>query len=147
MARRSRFVDFWLRALSHAHGLLVRTTGWRLGAGIVGMPVVLLVTTGRRSGRRRRVVLSSPVVDGARVVLVASRGGDDRDPEWYRNLVAHPSVELTVGGVARRMRAKTADVGERAELWPRVVAAYDGYAAYQRRTTREIPLVICEPED
>jgi len=111
------------------------------------MPVVLLATTGRRSGRRRTVVLSSPVIDGSRVVLVASKGGDDRDPEWYRNLVAHPSVELTIGGVARRMTARTADAQERAELWPRVVGAYGGYAAYQRRTTREIPLVICLPED
>ena len=147
MTRRSRFVDFWLRTASRAHGLLLRATGWRLGAAIVGMPVVVLATTGRRSGRRRTVVLSSPVIDGARVVLVASKGGDDRDPEWYRNLVAHPSVELTIGGVARRMTARTADAEERAELWPRVVGAYGGYAAYQRRTTREIPLVICDPED
>ena len=78
-------------------------------------------------------------------MLVASKGGDDRHPEWYRNLVAHPSVELTIGGVARRMTARTAGADERAELWPRVIAAYHGYAVYQRRTTREIPLVICEP--
>ena len=147
MTRRSRFVDFWPRTASRGHALLLKATGWRVGAGIVGMPVVVLATTGRRSGRRRTVVLSSPVIDGSRVVLVASKGGDDRDPEWYRNLVAHPSVELTIGGVARRMTARTADAQERAELWPRVVGAYGGYAAYQRRTTREIPLVICLPED
>jgi deazaflavin-dependent oxidoreductase (nitroreductase family) len=145
MSRRGRFADFRLRRLSRAHALLLRATGWRMGAGLVGMPVVVLATTGRRSGRRRTVVLSAPVVDGARVVLVASKGGDDRDPEWYRNLVAHPSVELTIGGVARRMTARTAGADERAELWPRVIAAYHGYAVYQRRTTREIPLVICEP--
>jgi deazaflavin-dependent oxidoreductase (nitroreductase family) len=147
MTRRGRFADVRFRMVSRGHALLLRTTGWRVGAGIVGMPVVMLATTGRRSGRRRTVVLSAPVVDGDRVVLVASKGGDDRDPEWYRNLVAHPSVELTMGGVTRRMTARTADAGERATLWPRVVGAFDGYAAYQRRTAREIPLVICEPED
>ena len=109
------------------------------------MPVVVLVTTGRRSGRPRDVVLSSPVVEGERIVLVASKGGDDRDPEWYRNLVADPAVELTLHGVTRSMTARTADAAERAELWPRVVAGYPGYGDYQRRTTRQIPLVICEP--
>ena len=109
------------------------------------MPIVRLRTTGRRSGRPRTVVLSAPVIDGDRVVLVASKGGDDRHPGWYRNLVADPAVELTVRGVTRPMSARTADAGERAELWPRVVAAFGGYAVYQRRTAREIPLVICEP--
>ena len=92
-------------------------------------------------------MLSAPVVDGDRFVLVASRGGDDRDPAWYGNLVAEPSVELTVHGLTRPMTARTADEDERAELWPRVVSAYPGYAGYQRRTAREIPLVICEPKE
>ncbi|MBT2498348.1 nitroreductase family deazaflavin-dependent oxidoreductase [Agromyces sp. ISL-38] len=145
MTRRGRFADFWFRSVSRAHRLLLRLSRWHVGAGIVGMPVVELRTTGRRSGRPRAVVLSTPLVDGERVVLVASKGGDDRHPEWYRNLVADPLVELTVHGSKRPMLAKTADAEERAELWPKVVAAYSGYAVYQHRTTREIPLVICEP--
>ena len=63
---------------------------------------------------------------------MASRGGDDRHPEWYRNLVVHPEVELTVGGRTRAMIARTAVGDERAELWRRVVGAYRGYEAYQR---------------
>ena len=59
-------------------------------------------------------------------MLVASKGGDDRDPDWYRNLVADPNVELTVAGTTRPMLARTADAAERAELWPVVVQAYDG---------------------
>jgi len=145
MTRRGRFADVWFRAMSRAHAALLRLSRWHVGAGIVGMPVVMLRTTGRRSGRVRDVVLSSPIVDGDRVVLVASKGGDDRDPEWYRNLVAQPAVELTLRGVTRAMTARTADAAERAELWPRVVARYSGYAGYQRRTSREIPLVVCEP--
>jgi deazaflavin-dependent oxidoreductase (nitroreductase family) len=145
MTRFGRFSGFWFRALSRSHAGILRLTRWRFGARAVGMPMVLLQTTGRRSGRPRPVVLSAPVVDGDVVVLIASRGGDDRDPDWYRNLVADPSVELTLYGVRRRMTARTADAEERAKLWPQVITAYPGYAAYQRRTTREIPLVICEP--
>ncbi|WP_217424022.1 nitroreductase/quinone reductase family protein [Agromyces sp. Marseille-P2726] len=147
MTRFGRFSAFLFRALPRMHAGILRLTRWRVGARAVGMPMVLLQTTGRRSGLPRRVVLSAPVVDGDRFVLVASRGGDDRNPAWYGNLVGEPSVELTVDGVTRRMTARTADSEERAELWPRVVDAYGGYAGYQRRTRRQIPLVICEPRD
>lgn len=131
--------------VSRVHAALLRLSRWRLGATIVGMPVVELRTIGRRSGRPRSVVLSAPIVDGERVVLVASRGGDDRHPDWYLNLVVNPLVELTMRGARRPMTARPADALERAELWPRVVRSYRGYAAYQRRTARRIPLVICEP--
>jgi deazaflavin-dependent oxidoreductase (nitroreductase family) len=76
---------------------------------------------------------------------VASKGGDDRNPDWYGNLVADPDVEVTVDGTTRPMRARTATADEKAELWPTVTQAYKGYAAYQRRTERDIPLVILEP--
>ena len=145
MTRRGRIADIRSRWVSRIHAGILKLSRWHLGATIVGMPIVELRTTGRRSGRPRTVVLSTPVVDGERVVLVASKGGDDRDPEWYRNLVADPAVELTMRGVTRPMTARTADPDERSVLWPRVVAGYAGYAAYQRRTAREIPLVICEP--
>jgi deazaflavin-dependent oxidoreductase (nitroreductase family) len=59
--------------------------------------------------------------------------------------MAHPEIELTVAGRRRPMRARLASPDEKAELWPRVVAAYRGYGDYQRRTERDIPLVICEP--
>lgn len=90
-------------------------------------------------------MLTSPVQVGDSYVLVASRGGDERHPDWYRNLVANPDVELTVGDTVREMTARTATDAERAELWPRVVRAYPGYGAYQKRTSRTIPLVVCEP--
>jgi deazaflavin-dependent oxidoreductase (nitroreductase family) len=145
MTRRGRFADFWFRALSRTHAALLKLSRWRFGAGYTGMPVVEVRTIGRRSGRPRVVVLSTPVIDGDRIVLVASKGGDDRHPYWYRNLSANPNVEVTMHGRTRSMVARTADADERAELWPRVVAATRAYAAYQRRTHREIPIVICEP--
>jgi deazaflavin-dependent oxidoreductase (nitroreductase family) len=147
MTRRRRFTDFRFRALSRTHAVFLKLSRWRLGADVSGMPIVVLRTTGRSSGRPRAVVLSAPVVDGERVVLVASKGGDDRDPEWYRNLIADPSVELTMRRMTRSMSARPAQAEERAVLWSRVVAAHPGYADYQRRTSREIPLVICEPRE
>lgn len=108
------------------------------------MPVVELHTTGRTSGERRSAMLTAPVHDDGRYVLVASKGGDPRHPSWYLNLVADPEVELTIDGRTVPMHARTATPAERAELWPRITREYRGYAGYQRKTTREIPVVICE---
>ena len=144
MARRGRADDLGFRLLSAFHRGVLAVFGWRVAARIAGMPIVELHTIGRRSGAPRTVVLSAPVDEPERLVLVASRGGDDRQPGWYLNLVARPEVEVTRRGARTAMVARTATPEERAELWPRIVAAYAGYGEYQRRTTREIPLVICE---
>ena len=90
-------------------------------------------------------MLTAPVHDDQRVVLVASKGGDDRDPQWYRNLRANPDVEITIDGETKKMQARTASVEEKAALWPDIVATYKGYASYQKRANRDIPVVICEP--
>lgn len=137
--------DLGLKAMSQTHRTIVHLSGGRVLASAFGMPVVELHTVGRTSGRPRATMLTAPVIDGDRVVLVASKGGDDRDPDWYRNLVAHPEIELTMAGRRRLMRAHRASAEEKAELWPQVVAAYKGYDDYQHRTERDIPLVICEP--
>lgn len=137
--------DFWYRMMSRTHRALLAISRGRLGARVGAMPVVELHTIGRSSGARRTVVLTAPIHDDGRYVLVASKGGDPRHPAWYLNLVAHPDVELTVDGRTIPMRARTADAVERARLWPRITRAYDGYAGYQRKTAREIPVVICEP--
>jgi deazaflavin-dependent oxidoreductase (nitroreductase family) len=145
MAVRSAAQEFRARMLTRGHRALLAVSRGRLGSRVASMPVVDLHTIGRTSGRRRSVLLTAPLHEGGTYVLVASKGGDDRHPSWYLNLVAHPTVELTVKGQTRRMRARTASPEERADLWPRIVEAYRGYAAYQRRTTRQIPVVICEP--
>jgi deazaflavin-dependent oxidoreductase (nitroreductase family) len=110
-----------------------------------GMPVVRLTTTGRKSGKQRATMLTTPVHDGDRVVLVASYGGDDRHPAWFLNLRANPDVQIIMLGRRRAMRARVATAEEKAELWPRIVAAYKGYGGYQQRTDRDIPVVILEP--
>ncbi len=110
-----------------------------------GMPVLELTTTGRKTGKQRSTMLTSPVQDGGNVVLVASYGGDDRHPRWFLNLRDDPRVDITMNGRKRSMRARVATPEEKAALWPQVVAAHNGYAQYQERTDRDIPLVILEP--
>lgn len=145
MSLRNALADSGFRILNETHRAVLRASGGRLGGRAFGMAAVELHHVGRKTGQPRTTMLTAPVMDGDRVVLVASKGGDDRDPDWYRNLLAHPDVELVVAGQRRPVRARPASPAEKAELWPTVVAAYRGYAAYQRRTTRDIPLVICEP--
>lgn len=142
---RNRVTDLGMRVMNGAHRMLLVTTGGRLGWTIGSMQTLELHTTGRSSGLQRATMLTAPVRDGERYVLVASKGGDDRHPFWYLNLVAQPDVQLTIRGVTRPYRARTASAAEKAALWPRIVAAYPGYRAYQKRTEREIPVVICEP--
>ena len=145
MDLRHYLTDISLKTMSRLHRAIVQLSGGQILGSAFGMPVVELHTVGRNSGLPRSTMLTAPVIDGDRVVLVASKGGDDRDPDWYRNLLAHPDTELTMGGRRRPVRARQASPEEKAELWPRVVAAYQGYGSYQRRTDRDIPLVICEP--
>lgn len=106
--------------------------------------MLLLTTRGRRTGEPHTVPLLY-LRDGACLLLIASYGGRDRHPEWYLNLVADPSVTAQVGSQALELIARTAAPSEREVLWPRVVEAYRDYAVYQRRTEREIPIVLLEP--
>ena len=75
-------------------------------------------------------------------MLVASYGGRPHNPAWFENLIAAGEGEVTIGHERRQMRARSATADERARLWPRIVETYDGYAKYQAKTTREIPLAL-----
>ena len=144
MTLRQRFFDLTLTGMNVGHRVLLAVTRGRRGWTIGSMPAVELHTVGRVSGNRRSTMLTSPVHGDGRWVLVASKGGDDRDPQWYRNLVANPDVELTIRGVTHSLRARTATPQEKSELWPQIVKVNPGYAGYQLKTDREIPVVICE---
>jgi deazaflavin-dependent oxidoreductase (nitroreductase family) len=137
-------VDVGFKLLNITHKTALRLTGGRWPKLLFGMPGVELHTMGRTSGLRRSTMLATPIHDEGRVILVASKGGDDRDPQWYRNLRANPDVEITMDGVTRPMRARTASPEEKADLWPDIVAAYEGYEDYQRKAARDIPVVIVE---
>lgn len=138
--------DLPLKLMNLLHGTAITLSGGRLGWTAGKMPALRLTTTGRKSGQPRSVMLTSPLQRGEIVVIVASKGGSDEHPDWYLNLVAHPEVTVTFqGGAERKMRARTATAAERAELWPHVTGAYGGYAGYQQKTDRTIPVVLLEP--
>lgn len=145
MPAQQTVTDVVTKLMNIAHKAALKVTGGRLGQQVFGMPAVQVHTTGRKSGQRRSVMLTTPIHEPDRIVLVASKGGDDRHPDWYHNVVANSDVEVTEGGQTRKMRCRTATAEEKAELWPQIVAAYKGYAGYQKRTDRDIPVVICEP--
>ena len=138
--------DRMLKVMNAAHRAVLKLTGSRVGASLGGMPTLELTTTGRKSGKARSVMLTSPMQEGETYVVVASRGGDDVHPAWFLNLRDNPAVEVQVVGKSRvPMHARVASPEERARMWPLIAEKHRNYAGYQRRTDREIPLVLLEP--
>jgi deazaflavin-dependent oxidoreductase (nitroreductase family) len=138
--------DLLFKGMNAIHRGILTLSGGRLGWDFMRMPTLELTTTGRKSGQARSVMLTSPVQEGDTIVVVASRGGDDRHPAWYHNVKADPAVEVRwKGGPRRPMQARVATAEERARLWPLVVERYSGYGQYQTKTEREIPLVLLDP--
>lgn len=131
------------KAMNALHRPLFDLTGGRVGGRVMKMTALKLTTTGRRSGQPRTVMLTAPVCRDDEIVLVASKGGNDEHPAWYLNLVANPEVTIEMAGRTLQATARTATDEEKAELWPAITSAYAGYAGYQRRTDRDIPVVIC----
>jgi F420H(2)-dependent quinone reductase len=134
-----------LRRLTGAHTALYRMTGGWIGHRPPGFPPMLLLDhVGARSGVRR----TSPLVYtrvGDDYVLVASKGGFPRHPAWLHNLRAHPDTTIQVGRRVRPVHAHVASDEERERLWPQAVATYHGFADYQARAGRTIPLVVLSP--
>ena len=142
---RHALTDIGMKGMNLVHRGMLAVSGGRLGKEFFSMPAVKLHTIGRKSGKERTTMLTAPIVEDGTYVLIASKGGDDRDPDWYRNLVAQPDIQLTVGGETSKFTARIASDDEKAEMWPRIVDAYKGYGQYQERTERNIPVVVCEP--
>lgn len=133
-----------MNAATSANVALYRRSGGRLGGKIKGAPVLLLEHVGRKSGQARTAPLLY-LTDGDKLVIVASRGGSDAMPAWWLNLKGNPTTTVTIGSERRRVTARQATAEERHALWPRLVAMYGDYAIYQRRTDREIPVIILSP--
>ncbi|MBN6033781.1 nitroreductase family deazaflavin-dependent oxidoreductase [Amycolatopsis sp. 195334CR] len=109
-----------------------------------GVHTLVLATTGRRTGIPRRTCLIYGKA-GEDFVVVASKGGDDDDPAWFKNLVAEPSVGVQAGDRRFTARARVATPAEREVLWPRMVGIFPLYEEYAQKTTREIPIVLLTP--
>lgn len=130
-----------IKVMGRCHRAVYRLTRGRLLGRVAGMPVLLLTTTGRRSGRARTTPLTY-FEAGDELVIVASNGGEERPPAWWLNLRAHPQAIIVIGTHSRAVTARAATDEEHERLWPVITATYPGYAAYARRTTRPIPVVL-----
>lgn len=106
-----------------------------------GVPTLVLTTRGRKSGRFRRNALIYGVA-GDDHIVVASKGGDDEHPLWYRNLLADPTATIQVGSEVIPVSARSADAAEKPALWRRMVDIWPPYEEYQQRTSRDIPVVL-----
>ena len=126
------------------HLAIQRLSHGRLLDTVVGMPVLLLTTTGRRSGKPRTTPLTF-LRDAADLVVIASNGGSDRAPDWCLNLERNPRAVVQIGAERLAVTARTASAAERERLWVEITAAYSGYARYQERTAREIPVLLLSP--
>jgi deazaflavin-dependent oxidoreductase (nitroreductase family) len=139
--------DFAFKVMNATHRTALALSGNRIGKNASGMPSLELTTVGRKSGQKRSTLLTAPLIEGETIVVVASRGGDDTHPAWLLNLRDNPDVEVALIGQAKRpMHARVATAEERARLWPIVTGKHPHYAGYQRKTEREIPLVLLEPK-
>jgi F420H(2)-dependent quinone reductase len=125
---------------------LYRTTGGRIVGKVQGLPVLLLTTTGRKSGKLRTVPLGY-LRDGSTYVIIAAYGGLPRHPAWFFNLESHPEATVQVKKVQMPVTAEVANPEKKRELWARLLEVAPSIANYQKRTSREIPMVILHPRD
>jgi len=134
-----------LNRLMGVHAFVYRASGGLVGRTVPGAPPMLLLDhIGAKSGKVRTSALAY-LDHGDDLVIVASKGGHPRHPAWFHNLRANPDTTVQVGRERRAVHARVAESDERERLWPRVVELYGGYEDYQRRTDREIPLVVLAP--
>ena len=132
--------DATARRLSTLHTRLYRWTRGRIGRRLVDNDMLLLSTRGRRTGRDHTVPLLY-LRDGDDIIVMASWGGRNSSPEWYRNLAAHPRVAVQIDGTRYPALAEELTGSERSTWWANAVTAYPGYADYQERTVRQIPVI------
>jgi deazaflavin-dependent oxidoreductase (nitroreductase family) len=119
-------------------------SGGAEAATLRGMPIVVVTSVGAKSGKLRKTPLMRVEHDGT-YALVASLGGAPKNPVWYYNLKKNPHLELQDGPTRGDYVARELTGDEKAVWWDRAVAAYPDYAAYQKRTTRQIPVFVLEP--
>ena len=119
-------------------------TAGKVGHDWNGASVLILHTTGRKSGQTRKL----PLIygrDGANFVVVASKGGAPDHPGWYKNLLAQPDAKVQVRGEVIPVTARTGTAEDKQRVWPVMTAQWPPYDEYQRKTAREIPVVLLRP--
>jgi deazaflavin-dependent oxidoreductase (nitroreductase family) len=144
--RSDRVLTRVTRVVARLHTSVLRRSGWRVGARWMGGDVVLLTHRGRRSGQAHTTPLLH-VRDGADVVVAASNGGIDREPQWWLNLQADPAAEVEIAGRRTAVTASRVEEPERARRWAALMATCGSYDGYQASVQREIAVVRLTPRD
>ena len=121
-----------------------RANGGELGGNFAGAPMLLLHSTGAKSGKERVNPMMYQAV-GRSYAVFASKAGAPTNPDWYHNLVAHPDASVEIGTETHAVRAPVATGDERTRIWTTHKERYPGFAGYETKTAREIPVVILEP--
>ena len=122
-----------------------RANDGKVGGQFEGAPLLILHTTGAKSGQERLApVMYQAVGDGDAVAVFASKAGAPTHPDWYHNLLAHPSATVEVGGETYPVKARVAAGDERERIWSTQKERYPGFADYEQKTSREIPVVVLE---
>ena len=135
----------FLQFYASLHVFIYKLSGGRIGGRIHGANVLLLTTMGWKTRKKR----TRPLLylrDGNRLVIVAANGGREKDPAWWRNLKHNPIGEVHVGNEKETVYAQRASGSEKERLWALVTSMYPGYNEYQKRTKREIPIVVLIPK-
>ena len=133
-----------LKFISKAHVALNRASGGRLFNKLGGDDVCFVTMLGAKSGKWLTMPLMYvPYREG--VLLVASLGGAPKNPVWYNSVFKNPDIEVRHRGRRMKLRARLATSEEKPALWPICDANYAPYAQYRARTTRDIPIFVCEP--
>lgn len=133
-----------LKIVSRTHTFLNRLTLGKMFNTLSGDEVCFVSMTGAKSGRNIIMPLMYvPYKDG--VLLVASQGGAPNNPVWYHNIVKNPDISVRYRGRAMKLRARLATAAEKPGLWPICDSSYAPYADYRARTSRDIPIFVCEP--
>ena len=139
--------DNFMKLANAIHRALIKVSSGKQGWEIAGMPVLKLTTTGRKSDIARTVMLTSPLQIDEGMVIVASKGGSEKHPEWFMNLQENPEVIVETQSGSKAMLAKIMDPDNREALWNEIIQNFRNYDEYQNRTDRVIPLVVLLPKN
>ncbi|MGI8856108.1 MAG: nitroreductase family deazaflavin-dependent oxidoreductase [Thermomicrobiales bacterium] len=120
-----------------------RATNGKVTGDFAGRPLLLLTSTGAKSGQPRTMPLVY-TTDGDHIVVIASKGGAPTNPDWYHNLVANPVATIEMPDETFQVRATVVEGAERERLYSAQAALMPGFAEYQEKTTRQIPVVVLE---
>jgi F420H(2)-dependent quinone reductase len=134
----------WIKRIDKIHVPLYRFSRGLLGRRVDGLDILLLTTTGKKSGLPRTVPLPF-FRDGPHYVLIGSFGGNPTNPAWVGNLTATPAVAVQVGARKFAARARITEGPERARIWNQVTHDFPRYLTYEKKTPRQIPVVVLEP--